>query len=215
MNNKYNIIYSDPPWQYDDKMHAGERGVDYKYDTMTLSDICNLPVRKLAADNSRLFMWVTMPFIFEAEKVMNSWGFTYKTCGFVWIKTNPKGTSAMKAINALFKDKHTNKKLVSIDEMLPYLIKFCFMGNGSYTRSNPELCLIGSRGKLERKDASVRSVVFAPSLEHSAKPPEIRGKITQLYGDLPRLEMFARGKAANGWDVWGNQVENSINIFEQ
>lgn len=208
--NKYNVIYADPPWKYDDKMHAGERGVDYKYSTMTLSDICGLPVSTIADDNSRLFMWTTMPFLHEAEKVMNGWGFEYKTCGFVWIKTNPKAVSAMKELNKLFGDFHADGKKVSVDDILPYLIKLCFMGNGSYTRSNSEICLIGKRGKLERKDAGVRSVVFAPAGEHSAKPKCIRDSIVKLYGDVPRVELFGRGKAGKGWDIWGDQAENSI-----
>ena len=210
MQKKYNVIYADPPWSYDDKMHAGKRGADYKYSTMNISAICGLPVSSIADDNSRLFMWTTMPFIHEAEKVMNSWGFEYKTCGFVWVKTNSKAISAMKEINNMFGEHHSDGKQVSIDEMLPYLIKLCFMGNGSYTRSNSEICLIGKRGKLERKSASVRSVVFAPIGEHSAKPPVIRKSIVELYGDVPKVELFGRGKAEDGWDIWGDQAENGI-----
>ncbi len=210
---KYNVIYSDPPWKYDDKMHAGERGVDYKYSTMTLSDICSLPVNRIADENSRLFMWTTMPFIFEAEKVMNAWGFEYKTCAFVWIKTNPKGTAAMKELNKLFGDFHAEGKKVGIEDLLPYLIKLCFMGNGSYTRSNAEICLLGKRGKLERKSAGVRSVVFAPIGKHSAKPPEIRKYINELYGEeTSKVELFGRGQAADGWDIWGDQAEQSISF---
>jgi len=199
-----------PPWKYDDKMHAGERGVDYKYSTMTLSDICGLPVNELSEDNSRLFLWTTMPFLHKAEQVMSDWGFEYKTCGFVWIKTNPKAISAMKEINKLFEEFHSQNKKVGIEELLPCLIKLCFMGNGSYTRSNAELCLIGKKGKLERKDAGVRSVVFAPAGDHSAKPPEIRDSIVKLYGDVPRVELFARGEAYQGWDIWGDQAIGGI-----
>lgn len=207
---KYDIIYSDPPWKYKDKMHAGERGADYKYSTMSLDEIKALPVQKLAKDNSRHFMWVTMPFIHEAEGVLNSWGFEYKTLGFVWIKTNPKATKAMKEINALFKKAHEDGKSVEIEQLLPYLLSLCFMGNGSYTRSNPEICLIGTRGKLPRKSAGVRSVVFAPISDHSKKPQEVRDRISELYGDVSKVELFGRGKAAEGWDIWGDDCENPI-----
>jgi len=211
-NKKYNIIYADPAWSYNDKMHAGERGADYKYKTMSIPEICNLPIRNIASDNSRLFLWVTMPFIFEAEKVMNAWGFDFKTCGFVWIKTNPKGDKAMKEVNKLFKDKFEENKLVSIEELLPLILKLCFMGNGSYSRSNAELCLVGTRGKMERKSASVRSVIFSPIREHSEKPPEARERIEQLYGDVPRVELFARGRASEGWDIWGNEAIDGITL---
>ena len=80
-----------------------------------------------------------------------------------------------------------------------------FWGGGNYTRSNPEICLIGIRGKLKRVSASVHSVCDARVREHSRKPDEIRDRIVQLYGDLPRIELFAR-QYAEGWDCWGNEV---------
>lgn len=151
---KYNIVYADPAWSYNDKMHAGERGADYKYKTMSIPDICNLPIRNIASDNSRLFLWVTMPFIFEAEKVMNAWGFDFKTCGFVWIKTNPKGDKAMKEVNKLFKDKFEANQLVSIEELLPLILKLCFMGNGSYSRclrGDTKVYLLLNDKKIEKQ----------------------------------------------------------------
>ena len=57
---KYKVIYADPPWTYTDKCHAGNRGAEYKYPCMSLSEIQKLPVESIAADNSILFMWVTM-----------------------------------------------------------------------------------------------------------------------------------------------------------
>ena len=84
---------------------------------------------------------------------------------------------------------------------------------GHYTRGNAELCLIGVKGKLLRLDASVRQVVEAQIQRHSQKPNEIRDRITQLYGDLPRIELFAR-QTAEGWDSWGNEVEET-NIQEE
>lgn len=84
-------------------------------------------------------------------------------------------------------------------------------GGGNWTRSNPELCLIATKGKIKRKSASVRNLVISPLREHSRKPDEIRTAITDLVGDLPRIELFARQKT-EGWDVWGNEVENDIEI---
>ena len=92
----YEIIYADPPWQYRDKQTAGARGAGFKYDTMSLDDICRMDVPSLSAPSATLFMWATMPQLPAAFQVMEWWGFTYKTVAFVWVKTYPKaGTHFM------------------------------------------------------------------------------------------------------------------------
>lgn len=80
-----------------------------------------------------------------------------------------------------------------------------FMGLGNWTRSNSEICLLATKGKPKRISGSVRSVVLSPLQQHSRKPAEIRDRIVELMGDLPRIELFAR-EAAPGWDVWGNEA---------
>lgn len=87
--NKYSIIYADPPWAYDDKcLHRG--GAERHYRTMPLVDICKLPIDPIAAADSVLFMWATFPKLREATAVFEAWGFEYKTCAFVWVKTNKR-----------------------------------------------------------------------------------------------------------------------------
>lgn len=83
-NKKYSVIYADPPWSYRDKGCSGNAADHYQ--TMTIEDICNLPVQDLAADNCVLFLWATYPMIKEALKVIEAWGFKYKTIGFQWVK---------------------------------------------------------------------------------------------------------------------------------
>lgn len=90
---KYNIIYADPPWSYKDKALTGNRGACCKYNVMNIDDIANLPIKDITKKDSVLFMWVTMPKINECFKVIESWGFTYKTCAFTWIKQNKKSDS--------------------------------------------------------------------------------------------------------------------------
>jgi site-specific DNA-methyltransferase (adenine-specific) len=80
-----------------------------------------------------------------------------------------------------------------------------FFGLGNWTRANAEICVLGVRGKLNRKSKKVPQVVLSPLREHSRKPDEIRDKIVELLGDLPRIELFARNKIA-GWDCWGNET---------
>jgi hypothetical protein len=81
---KYRVIYADPPWSYGDKQNIeGLGGAVKHYPTMPLQDICALPVP--AADNAVLFLWVTSPLLEDSFKVINAWGFKYKS-SFVWDK---------------------------------------------------------------------------------------------------------------------------------
>ena len=76
------------------------------------------------------------------------------------------------------------------------------MGMGNWTRANAEICLLATRGHPKRVSASVQSAILAEPREHSQKPDEVRERIVQLMGDVPRIELFARTHTP-GWDVWG------------
>ena len=177
---KYQIIYADPPWEYKQSGGVnGSRGMaKTHYDTMPTEDICNLPVDKIAGGGAICFLWATFPNISEAVKVMEAWGFQYKTAAFVWIKTYPKSGKP-------------------------------FWGMGAYTRANAEVCLLGiSKGfkaKEQIKSHAVHQIVEAPVGRHSEKPDEVRRRIVELLGDVPRIELFARERV-EGWDAWGNEV---------
>jgi N6-adenosine-specific RNA methylase IME4 len=173
---KYNIIYADPPWNYNDK-RTGKKmsgGATNHYSTMKTRDIKEIPIKKITDNNCMLFLWVTFPNLQEGLNIIKEWGFTYKTLGFSWIKTNKKN----------------NKP---------------FFGIGYYTKSNCECCLIGVKGKPIKESNSVSSVIISPREEHSKKPDEVRDKIVELCGDIPRIELFAR-QEVKGWDCWGNEV---------
>jgi N6-adenosine-specific RNA methylase IME4 len=172
---KYNIIYADPPWSYNDKALAGNRGACCKYDVMTLDNIKNLPIKNITYDDCILFLWITFPQLNKCFEVMESWGFKYKTVAFTWIK------------------KYNNGKN--------------FMGMGNWTRSNAEVCMLAIKGKPKRLNAGIRQVVESVPERHSKKPDIIREKITQLCGDLPRIELFAR-QNTDGWDSWGNEIDD-------
>lgn len=169
---KYDVIYADPPWSYSNKSSRG--GADKHYDTMTLTDIQQLPVPTISSDDCALFMWATFPMLQEALSTIEAWGFTYKTAAFVWAKRNKKSPG-------------------------------WFWGLGNWTRSNSEICLLGIKGHPQRVSKSVHSIVDAPIGRHSAKPGEVRDRIVELMGDVPRIELFARDYA-DGWDCWGNEV---------
>ena len=81
-----------------------------------------------------------------------------------------------------------------------------YMGMGRHTRANAEICLLGVRGRgCQRINAGIYNTQLHPRGRHSAKPAIFRNEIVKLYGDLPRIEMFAREKCA-GWDAWGDEV---------
>jgi len=149
---------------------------------MKLSDIQKLPILDIADDNCALFLWATDPLLPEAIDLMEHWGFKYKTIAFNWVKLNPKAPNF-----------GWNKKDF-------------FTGMGYWTRANPELCLLGTRGKPVRQRADVRRLVVAPRREHSRKPDEVPERIVDLMGDIPRIELFARQPRKN-WTVWGNETE--------
>lgn len=153
---------------------------------MKTEEIAALNVKDISDENCVLFMWATFPKLFDAEKVINSWGFEYKTCAFVWVKTN----------------KNTD---VNQTSFLPADSFDTFWGGGHYTRSNAEVCLLATKGKPKRLSASVHQIIYAPVREHSRKPEEAYCKIEKLYGKLPRVELFAR-KLKSGWDSWGNEI---------
>lgn len=87
---KYDIIYADPPWLYRDTLGGNAKMGAMPYPCMTQDEIKNLPIHNLAAKDSVLFLWATMPKLQEALDTIKAWGFKYKTCAFCWVKQNPK-----------------------------------------------------------------------------------------------------------------------------
>lgn len=184
---KYNIIYADPPWSYRQCGTSDKsRGTAKKhYPTMTIEDICNLPLPDItAADGAACFMWATFPQYGEAIRVMERWGFEYKTAAFVWVKKYSKSGKN-------------------------------FWGMGAYTRANAEVCLLGVTPNFKAGEKivshAVHQIIEAPYDGHSKKPDETRERIVALLGDIPRIELFARQRA-NGWDAWGNEVPEGVAV---
>jgi N6-adenosine-specific RNA methylase IME4 len=180
----YRIILADPPWAYHSrstwkKSNAGG-GLRGDYPVMPTAEIAALPIGELADTDAALCLWATWPNLPDALAVMGAWGFKYRTVAFVWVKTTRRG--------------HT------------------FVGPGHYTRSNTEIVLLGVRGRMTPAARNVSQVVHAPHprdadgrIIHSRKPAEVREHIVALFGDVPRVEVFAR-EAVAGWDALGNQA---------
>jgi len=178
---KYKIIYADPPWAYGNFSNMKNnlfhgKPTKFKitpYQGMNIKEIKDLSVQKIADINSVLLLWITFPCLQWGLDVVKAWGFEYKTVAFTWVKKNKSSNS-------------------------------WFTGLGNYTRANAEICLLSTKGKgckVLRKDIS--QICDLSITKHSQKPDEIRKRIIKLFGDLPRIELFARTKV-HGWDVIGN-----------
>lgn len=83
---RYPVIYADPPWRYENPpIGATSRAIENHYPTMTLEEICAMPVGELAADDAILYLWATAPKLAECLEVIRAWGFDYRT-NMVWDK---------------------------------------------------------------------------------------------------------------------------------
>jgi len=125
-----------------------------------------------------LLMWATFPKLEAALRILNAWGFEYRTVFTVWIKI----------------ERYMARLQTSY---------------GAYTRPNAEFVLIGVRGNmrttLHNKSFRRPNVLLSRPHEHSRKPALLRQIAVELFGDLPRIELFGR-EATVDWRVWGNQV---------
>ena len=176
---KYNIIYADPPW---------------KYRVYDKSD---------AAHGAATAHYPTMPL--EDIKALPVKDLAAKNAAlFLWVTDPliPEGLEVMK---------EWGFRYVTVGFYWVKLNKNGkpFFGLGHYTRGNPELCFLGLKGSLPRVSKSVEKLVIAERGRHSEKPGIVRDQIVELFGDIPRLEMFAR-TVTPGWDVWGNEVESDV-----
>ena len=178
---KYKVIYADPPWYFRNYSVKGEdRNAVKHYPCMRTEDICAMPVADMADDDCILLLWACDPMLPDALKVIEAWGFTYKTVGFYWAKTK----------------KHALLDRLGLTDFV--------MGLGYWTRGNPEMCLLATRGKPQRLSKRIRRLIISPRREHSRKPDEMYGYIEAL-AEGPYLEMFARTQR-EGWDSQGNEV---------
>ena len=158
---KFNVIYADPPWDYE--MSEVEGAASHKYSTMTVDEI-----QELKPQGKILFLWATNPLIPEAFEVMKGWGFTYKAM-LTWVKPKP-------------------------------------IGMGWWLKSQSEQLIIGVNGKTQPPTFVPPSVFEAPRKKHSEKPTAVYTLIENMYPNGSYLEMFARKKHSEKWEVWGNEV---------
>jgi site-specific DNA-methyltransferase (adenine-specific) len=149
--------------------------MDKHYPTQSKTWIKDLPVKNITNNDCALFLWTTDAHIKDAIETMESWGFKYVTIAFVWEKKTKTG-----------------KTVANL---------------GAWTMKNYEICLFGTKGSMlkYKQVNNIYQKVEAERTKHSKKPQEVRDRIELLFGDLPRIELFAR-ETTPGWEVWGNEV---------
>lgn len=177
---KYNIIYADPPWRFSSKELQHYNGKRFRpletvYDTEKTSTMAEWDIQRIADTDCAMFMWTTDAHLEESLQLMKAWGFRYVTIAFIWSKVSKNG-----------------KRVANL---------------GAWTMKNCEMCLFGTRGHMlkHKKCNNVQQLFEAERTEHSKKPDCARQFIEQIFGDLPRIELFAR-QHVDGWDCWGNEV---------
>lgn len=213
---RFSLLYADPAWAY---VQGGRGAINDRYTQSGPETIHGLDVPSITADNAVLFLWGTWPQLPVVMATFPAWGFSYKTCAFVWVKRH-KAKICKKCGGEGWYPLGTRTP----GNETPIWCEICrgsgaiegkrCIGGGFWTRANTEFCLIGVRGKNHptRVSKAIRQlietdeedkVLLAPRQEHSAKPPEVRERIVQLMGDLPRIELYARERVP-GWAAWGD-----------
>lgn len=181
--NHFGAILADPPWQFKSLWGTatgpGNRNADYQ--TMDIPAIKALPVGELAAPDCALFVWGIWILMPQAFEVIESWGFKYKSCAFLWMKANATQVD-------MFREENDVQ-----------------MGLGYWTRANSEPCLFATRGSPKRLAKNIRQGIIEPRRQHSRKPDCVHDRIQKLVAG-PYLELFARQRRP-GWTVWGNQTD--------
>ena len=176
---KYNTIYADPPWQFQNR--TGKVAPEHKrlnrYETMTLEEIKKLPISEIADDKAHLYLWIPNALLPSGLEVMDAWGFEYKG-NIVWEKVRKDGFPDGRGVGFYFRN---------VTELLLFGIK---------KKSSPNRTLSPARSQV--------NLVRSQKREHSRKPDEII-PIIESCSSPARIELFARGDR-EGWDMWGNQA---------
>ncbi len=153
----YGVIYADPPWSFKTYSNADQGTVPHRteeapYQSMTREELLALPVAEITRKDCILHLWTISSHMDQALELGAAWGFTFKSLGLVWVKTQ-KG------------DPETPK-----------------MGMGKWFRQEAEVCLLFTKGKPGRTGMGVRQVIMEPAREHSRKPDAGYERVEALSG---------------------------------
>jgi site-specific DNA-methyltransferase (adenine-specific) len=178
---KYQVIYADPPWSYSRAVQhgaVGKRKAGWHELEEKYSTMCLRAIKELPVSG-----------IADDNSIL-----------FLWV-TFPHlkdGLDVLKAWGFQY-------KTLGFSWIKLYRNGTPKFGIGYYTKSNCEVCLLGTKGKAPKVSDKVSSCIISQIEKHSKKPDEARKRIVQFCGDVPRIELFARQRTP-GWDVWGNEI---------
>ncbi|RNF34953.1 MT-A70 family methyltransferase [Paracoccus methylarcula] len=162
---RFGTILADPPWQFQNR--TGKMAPEHKrlsrYPTMTLDEICDLPVEAVAAARSHLYLWVPNALLPEGLRVMDQWGFKYKS-NLIWYKVRKDGGPDRRGVGFYFRN---------VTEVLLFGVR-------------------GKDVRTLDPGRSQENVFVTRKREHSRKPDE-QYDVIEACSWGPRLEMFARG----------------------
>ena len=181
----FSLAYLDPPWSY--KSDGVSSGTGAHYGAMSDGELARMPIRGLMKQDAVLAMWATAPKLDVAHRLLETWGFTFRTVFLTWIKVTASGQRPI------------------------------YSSQGAYTRPNAEYLLVAVRGSLQvakRTRALLGSVLETRRAEHSHKPNCVRDMLVTVFGDHTRIELFAR-ETIPGWAVWGNETSKFNELYAQ
>jgi N6-adenosine-specific RNA methylase IME4 len=206
---KYQVILSDCPWWYAERVQHGGKGKPFTsgasafYPTMTEAELCALPVADLADPSGAIhFGWTTGPQQEISMRVWRAWEFPYKTVAFAWrkMRVNPGfyTMSELEFVHAGFRGRipkprgarNERQWLATEDEEA---------ARGDLLRDLAWMAALES----EAPPVDPLEVFEIPRGRHSAKPEAIQDRIDRMFPGLTKIELFARRKRP-GWDSWGN-----------
>ncbi len=163
---KFATILADPPWRFQNRTGkvAPEHRRLARYETMTLADICALPVEGIAAETAHLYLWTPNALLPEALEVMQAWGFSYKS-NLIWHKVRKDGGSDGRGVGFYFRN---------VTEMVLFGVR-------------------GKNARTEAPGRSQVNMIQTRKREHSRKPDE-QYELIERCSPGPYLELFARGE---------------------
>jgi len=170
---KYSTVLADPPWQFQNR--TGKMAPEHKrlnrYDTMKLPDIMELPVKDIVEDTAHLYLWVPNALMPEGLKVLEAWGFQYKS-NIIWHKIRKDGGPDGRGVGFYFRN---------VTEMVLFGVR-------------------GKNARTLQPGRTQVNFLATRKREHSRKPDEFYD-IVESCSPGPRLEMFARNtrKGWTGW----------------
>jgi N6-adenosine-specific RNA methylase IME4 len=179
---KFATVLADPPWQFTNRTGkiAPEHRRLSRYRTMRVEEICSLPVAECTQEPAHLYLWVPNALLPEGLKVMEAWGFKYKS-NIIWHKLRKDGKSDGRGVGFYFRN---------VTEILLFGTK-------------------GKKARTLQLGRTQVNYIGTRKREHSRKPDE-QYSIIRGCSPGPYLEMFARGSQASAnWTVWGDQAEET------